>query len=88
MDARALLPMGEISRRSGFAASAIRYYEAEGEVRQAISVLKKRGGTHERSIRAFSMDGRGLIVGEPLRHFRGILTGVPVPIDGVATPPT
>jgi circadian clock protein KaiC len=66
----------------------LRYYEAEGEVRQAISVLKKRGGTHERSIRAFSMDGRGLIVGEPLRHFRGILTGVPVPIDGVATPPT
>jgi circadian clock protein KaiC len=65
----------------------LRYYEAEGEVRQAISVLKKRGGAHERSIRAFSMDRRGLNVGEPLRHFRGILTGVPVPIDGIATPP-
>lgn len=65
----------------------LRYYEAEGEVRQAISVLKKRGGVHERSIRAFSMDQHGLHVGDPLRRFRGILTGVPVPIDGPATPP-
>ena len=65
----------------------LRYFEAEGEVRQAISVLKKRGGAHERSIRAFSMDSGGLNVGEPLRHFRGILTGVPVPVDGIATPP-
>jgi circadian clock protein KaiC len=65
----------------------LRYFEAEGEVRQAISVLKKRGGAHERSIRAFSMDSDGLHVGEPLRHFRGILTGVPVPVDGIATPP-
>jgi len=65
----------------------LRYYEAEGEVRQAISVLKKRGGVHERSIRAFSMDQHGLHVGDPLRRFRGILTGVPVPIDGTGTPP-
>jgi len=65
----------------------LRYYEAEGEVRQAISVLKKRGGAHERSIRAFSMDRRGLHVGDPLHRFRGILTGVPVPIDGVSKPP-
>jgi circadian clock protein KaiC len=59
----------------------LRYFESEGEVRQAISVMKKRGGAHERSIRAFSMDETGLHVGEPLRRFRGILTGVPVPID-------
>lgn len=65
----------------------LRYFESEGEVRQAISVLKKRGGAHERSIRAFSMDHEGLKVGEPLRHFRGILTGVPVPIDGVSATP-
>ena len=58
----------------------MRYYEAEGEVRQAISVLKKRGGPHERSIRAFSMNGSGLQVGEPLRHYRGVLTGVPTPL--------
>jgi circadian clock protein KaiC len=59
----------------------LRYFEADGEVRQAISVLKKRGGAHERSIRAFSMDSGGIKVGEPLRDFRGILTGVPTPLD-------
>ncbi|MET3495099.1 circadian clock protein KaiC [Variovorax boronicumulans] len=61
----------------------LRYFEFEGEVRQAISVLKKRGGAHERTIRDFSMDGGGLHVGQPLRHFRGILSGIPVPVDGV-----
>ena len=59
----------------------LRYFEAEGEVRQAISVMKKRGGAHERSIRAFTMDDTGLHVGEPLRNFRGVLTGVPVPLE-------
>jgi circadian clock protein KaiC len=59
----------------------MRYYETAGEVRQAISVLKKRGGSHERSIRAFSMDSAGLQVGEPLRRFSGVLTGVPVSLD-------
>ena len=59
----------------------LRYFEAEGEVRQAISVLKKRGGSHERSIRGFQMTSKGLEIGPPLRQFRGILTGVPVPID-------
>ena len=55
----------------------LRYFEAEGEVQQAISVVKKRGGAHERTIRAFSLTPRGIEVGEPLRHYRGILTGVP-----------
>jgi len=59
----------------------LRYFEAEGEVRQAISVMKKRGGRHERSIRDFHMDEAGLHVGEPLRNYRGILTGVPTPLD-------
>ena len=59
----------------------LRYFEHAGEVRQAISVMKKRGGAHERSIRAFSMDRDGLHVGGPLRELRGILTGVPTPID-------
>jgi circadian clock protein KaiC len=61
----------------------MRYFEAQGEVRQAMSVLKKRGGAHERSIREFKMaDGR-ISVGKPLREFRGILTGVPA-FDGGA----
>ena len=56
----------------------LRYFEAKGEVRQAISVVKKRGGVHERTIREFAMrDGR-IQVGDPLRNFRGVLTGVPV----------
>ena len=56
----------------------LRYYETAGEVRQAISVVKKRGGAHERTIRDFTMGSGGIRVGEPLRNFRGILTGVPV----------
>jgi circadian clock protein KaiC len=60
----------------------LRYFENEGEVCQAISVMKKRGGAHERTIRAFKMDNKGLHIGEPLRRFRGILTGVPVPLGG------
>lgn len=59
----------------------MRYFEAKGEVRQAISVLKKRGGAHERSIREFKMAQGRIQVGEPLKEFRGILTGVPV-FDG------
>jgi len=59
----------------------LRYFEADGMVRQAISVLKKRGGEHERSIRDFSLGNTGVNVGQPLRQFRGILTGVPVALD-------
>ncbi|RYX95720.1 MAG: circadian clock protein KaiC [Comamonadaceae bacterium] len=56
----------------------LRYYEYDGEVKQAVSVFKKRGSVHERTIREFSMSEKGIQVGEPLRGFRGILTGVPV----------
>jgi len=55
----------------------LRYFEAEGEVRQAISVVKKRGGDHERSIREFSMRKGRIKVGEPLRNYRGVLSGIP-----------
>jgi circadian clock protein KaiC len=56
----------------------MRYYETRGEVRQAISVVKKRGGAHERSIRDFRLNAGGISVGESLRAFRGVLTGVPI----------
>jgi circadian clock protein KaiC len=56
----------------------MRYFEMRGEVRQALSVLKKRGGVHERTIREFRLGPDGIRVGEPLREFRGVLTGVPV----------
>jgi len=55
----------------------MRYFEAEGEVRQAISVVKKRGGMHERTIREFRLEPGSITVGEPLREYRGILTGTP-----------
>jgi circadian clock protein KaiC len=55
----------------------LRYFEARGEVRQAISIVKKRGGEHERTIREFRLETGGIRVGEPLREFRGVLTGVP-----------
>jgi circadian clock protein KaiC len=54
-----------------------RYYEAHGEVNQAISVFKRRTGPHERTIRQLSINWEGIQVGEPLRQFRGIMTGVP-----------
>ncbi len=55
----------------------LRYFEAEGEVRQAISVFKKRGSTHERTLRRFEVGTGGLRVGPILKEFHGVLTGVP-----------
>jgi len=55
----------------------LRYFEAFGEVRQAIAVVKKRTGGHERSIREFKLSANGIEVGEPLKNFEGVLTGVP-----------
>ena len=56
----------------------LRYYETQGEVRQAISVVKKRGSAHERTIRDFRLESGCIAIGAPLREFRGILTGVPI----------
>ena len=54
-----------------------RYYEARGEVKQLISVVKKRNGKHERTLREFSMTETGIHIGAPLRRFQGVLTGTP-----------
>jgi circadian clock protein KaiC len=54
-----------------------RYFEAAGAVRNAVSVVKKRTGGHERTIRELQMTGRGISVGAPLADFHGVLTGVP-----------
>jgi circadian clock protein KaiC len=56
----------------------LRYFESRGEVRQALSVMKKRGSKHERTIREFGFDNGRIVVGSALREFRGVLTGVPV----------
>lgn len=55
----------------------LRFFESGGRIRRAISVIKKRVGAHEDTIREFRIDGSGISVGEPLSRFRGILTGVP-----------
>jgi circadian clock protein KaiC len=55
----------------------LRFFEASGRIRRAVSVIKKRTGFHENSIRELSIDGGGLRVGEPLEQFQGVLTGVP-----------
>jgi circadian clock protein KaiC len=55
----------------------LRYFEALGEVQQAISVFKKRGSRHERAIRKFSITPNGVEIGPQLKHFHGVLTGVP-----------
>ena len=63
----------------------MRYFETKGEVRQAISVVKKRGGAHERTHPRVPAGERRISVGQPLRDFRGVLTGVPI-FEGAADP--
>jgi len=55
----------------------LRYFEAFGRVRRAISVMKKRAGAHEDTIREFKIDSGGMKVGDPLQEFQGVLRGVP-----------
>jgi circadian clock protein KaiC len=55
----------------------LRYFEAHGEVRRAMSVIKKRFGGHESTIREYKIGAHGLTVGEPLSAFQGVLRGVP-----------
>ena len=56
----------------------LRYFEAFGEVKQAIAVVKKRTGGHERTIRQYQITADGIHIGPPLRTFEGVLTGSPV----------
>ncbi len=55
----------------------MRYFEQRGEVKQAISVIKKRSSNHERTIREYSVSPSGISVGEPLTNMQGVLTGIP-----------
>jgi len=54
----------------------LRYYEAAGEIKKAIAMLKKRTGPHEHAIRDFHIDSDGVRIGQPLRHIQGVLTGL------------
>lgn len=55
----------------------LRFFEQGGRIRKAISVIKKRIGKHEDTIREFRIDDHGVRVGEPLEEFHGVLTGTP-----------
>lgn len=55
----------------------LRYFEALGQVRRAISVIKKRTGTHESTIREYRISSSGMTIGEPLEAFQGVLRGIP-----------
>ena len=55
----------------------VRYFEHAGHVRRALSVVKKRSGRHEQTIREFQLTPRGIVVGEPLTQFSGIFSGTP-----------
>ncbi len=55
----------------------LRFFEQGGRIKKAISVIKKRIGPHEDTLREFRIDGTGVRVGEPLDEFHGVLTGVP-----------
>ena len=65
---------------------ALRFFEAGGAVHKAISVLKKRTGRHETTIRELTIASSGIVVGPPLTEFRGVLTGVPVTAETVGRP--
>jgi circadian clock protein KaiC len=55
----------------------LRYFEALGKVRRAISIIKKRTGNHESTIREYRISSRGMTIGQPLESFQGVLRGVP-----------
>jgi circadian clock protein KaiC len=70
----------------------LRYFEHGGKVKKALSVMKKRTGGHEGSIREMWFDKDGVHLSEPLLGLRGVLTGVPVELggelgDGAVLPP-
>jgi len=59
----------------------LRYFEHDGKVKKAISVVEKRRSAHEESIRELRFDDKGIHLSEPLKQFRGILSGTPVEIE-------
>jgi circadian clock protein KaiC len=64
----------------------LRYFEALGRVLRAISVVKKRTGAHENTIREYRIGVHGLEVGKPLDQFQGVLKGVPIFVGGGDNP--
>jgi circadian clock protein KaiC len=64
----------------------LRYFESEGRIRKAISVVKKRSGAHDDAIRAIELGAGGIQVGDALVGLRGVLAGAPVAVGAVSSP--
>ncbi|HUP30292.1 MAG TPA: ATPase domain-containing protein [Usitatibacter sp.] len=60
----------------------MRFFEARGAINKAVSIIKKRSGPHENTIRALTMSTKGIVIGEPLVDFEGVMTGVPRFVGG------
>jgi len=77
-------PMGSPVDVSYLADAVIlmRFFEAHGAMKKAVSVVKKRSGAHEDTIRELTMSEHGIMVGKPLIHFQGVMTGVPRVLGG------
>lgn len=60
----------------------LRYFEMRGEVRRAVSVVKKRTSAHENTIREYRLTNHGIVVGPPLTDLHGVLRGVPTMVGG------
>lgn len=65
----------------------MRFFEARGAMKKAVSIIKKRSGYHENTIRELTMSSEGIAIGEPLVEFEGVMTGVPRFLGGRLTPP-
>jgi circadian clock protein KaiC len=77
-------PMGTPIDVSYLADSVIitRFFEALGNIRKAISIIKKRSGPHEAAVRELTLTSGGVVIGPPLTDFQGVLTGVPSYLGG------
>lgn len=64
-----------------------RFFEARGAMKKAVSIIKKRSGAHEDTIRELTMSPKGVAIGPPLVDFEGVMTGVPRFLGGTAAPP-
>jgi circadian clock protein KaiC len=65
----------------------MRFFESRGAIRKAVSVIKKRSGGHETTIREMTMSAKGVHIGPPLVDFEGVMTGVPKYLGGELASP-
>jgi circadian clock protein KaiC len=63
----------------------MRFFEAHGALNKAVSIVKKRSGPHETTIREMTVSARGIVIGDPLVNFEGVMTGVPKSLMNVST---